>query len=49
VSNWWLLDSIEWLRFEKNLIDNFDKIAENPDPSYGLESHNFASLSYFIH
>jgi hypothetical protein len=31
VSYWWPLDSIECLRFEENLMGNFDKIAGDLD------------------
>jgi hypothetical protein len=30
--SWWPLDSIEWLRFEENLMDNFGNIVGDPDP-----------------
>jgi hypothetical protein len=30
--SWWPLNSIEWLRFEENLMGNFGSIAGDPDP-----------------
>jgi hypothetical protein len=32
VSSSWPLDSIEWLRFEENLLGNFGSIARDPKP-----------------